>query len=193
MQQKICPKKRTATQPTLKAVTPRFWLPAVDSFFDDSKRTENRLGSDWQWTASGMIFHSDGQLLKMQPLAVRNDLQHGGKCWTASLFSLRRREKLKAQNVNFMSIELSVCRSVNPSICRSVDLSIYRPIDLSIRRSIDLSNYRSIDPSIYRSIELSICRTIDLSIYLSIYGSIDMSIYGSMDLSIDRSILSNLI
>lgn len=43
------PKKNgTATQPTLKAVTPRFWLPAVDSFFDDSKRTENGLGSDWQ-------------------------------------------------------------------------------------------------------------------------------------------------
>ena len=65
-------------------------------------------------------------------------------------------------------------------------LSIYLSIDRSIYRSIYLSIYLSIDLSIYRSIYLSIYLSIDLSIYRSIYRSIYLSVFfffSSPDLS----------
>ena len=73
------------------------------------------------------------------------------------------------EQVQYLSIYLSIYPSIHLSIYPSIHLSIYPSIHLSIYLSNYLSYYLSIYPSIYISIHLSM--------YLSIYPSIGQNRY----------------
>ena len=94
--------------------------------------------------------------------------------------------------ISFLTLHISIYRSIYLSIAPSTYLYIYSSIYLCLYLSIDLSTYLSIYSSIYLSLYLSIALSTYLSIYSSIYPSIALSIYLQLYLSIYSSIYLSL-
>jgi len=72
---------------------------------------------------------------------------------------------MEATYFSVVLVSTNIYLSVDLSVCRSICLSIYLSVDLSVCLSLYLSVY------------LSICPSICLSIYLSVYLSVCPSIY----------------